>query len=163
MNGWNYKWGNLSFWSFDPDLAFSFICNPDIAPEAVACFWFMVPPLLLLFLAAFGEDEHAHCRRQYCAFHVHTDGSDSHSPGDQTSIRWEDKTTKSRIPLSCTDSSDVSLNSVDGCRADLTWFDCGHISRGPCAAIVWRWPEEGNKPSLAQPVSEDCRPAGCTT
>lgn len=72
----------------------------------------------------------------------------------------ETKTTKARIPCSCPDSFDVNVNGAELSGADAMWHVCGLILRLAGTAFVRRWPEEGNKPSVAQLVTEDHGPAG---
>lgn len=145
-------------------MTYSYILNPVSFPWAVdSSFLVHGSSFLLPSLAALGKDEHAHCRWQHGALHLHIDGPDSHSPGDQTGIWWETKTTKSRIPCGRTEGSNVNVNGGDRSGADLMWHVYGRIPRGPGAAFVRCWPEEGVKPSLAQPVAEDRRPAGDAT
>lgn len=54
----------------------------------------------------------------------------------------------------------MNVNGSRRSAADLMCGMCGHVCRGPGAALERHRPEEGDKPSVAQPVAEDCGPAG---
>lgn len=143
-------------------LVVSYICNPDTVSEplVVPGWWFLLvcfrfSQRLVKMNMPIADDNTVHFTSTLMAL-IRTALEIKLASGERMKLQNPE-------PLMAADSFDANLKSIEGSGADLIWRVCGHIPRGLGAEIVWRWPEEGNKPSLAQPVSEDCRTAGDTT